>query len=69
MEPHGGHGISRKMIISLKIVVQITVNSRLGQKNLKPGPWDKDGRREIYIKAGLTEEKHHKLKKICDDQK
>ncbi len=39
------------------------------EKNLKPGPWDKDGRREIYVKAGLTEEKHHKLKKICNDQK
>lgn len=39
------------------------------EKNLKTGPWDNDGRREIYIKAGLTEEKHHKLKHICDYHK
>ena len=28
------------------------------EKNLKPGPWDKDGRREIYKKAELTQKKH-----------
>lgn len=39
------------------------------EKNLKAGPWDTDGRREIYIKAGLTEEKHHKLKEICKEKK
>ena len=39
------------------------------EKNLKPGPWDTDGRREIYIKAGLTEEKHRLLKKICENLK
>ena len=39
------------------------------EKNLKPGPWDTDGRREIYKKAGLTEEKHHLLKKICESEK
>ena len=25
-------------------------------KNLKPGPWDNDGRKEIYQKAELTKE-------------
>ena len=39
------------------------------EKNLKAGPWDTDGRREIYIKAGLTEEKHNKLKKIFKEKK
>ncbi len=39
------------------------------EKNLKPGPWDTDGRREIYKKAGLTKEKHHLLKKICEKEK
>ena len=28
------------------------------EKNLKNGPWDSDGRREIYKKAELTKEKH-----------
>ena len=39
------------------------------EKNLKPGPWDTDGRREIYKKAELTEEKHRLIKKICDNLK
>ena len=34
-------------------------------KNLKPGPWDKDGRREIYKKAELNEDNYLKLSKIC----
>ena len=36
------------------------------EKNLKPGPWDNDGRREIYKKAQLDEEKHF-FEKICED--
>ena len=38
-------------------------------KKLKPGPWDNDGRREIYKKAELTEEKHKVLQKICKKNK
>jgi len=30
------------------------------------GPWDSDGRREIYEKAELTSEKHEFLKRMCD---
>ena len=33
---------------------------------LIPGPWDQDGRREIYEKAELTEERHELLKEHCD---
>jgi len=33
--------------------------------NLKSGPWDNDGRREIYEKAQLSFKDHIKLKKIC----
>ena len=36
-------------------------------KNLKPGPWDADGRRQIYEKAELSEQKHKDLIKICGD--
>lgn len=32
---------------------------------LKPGPWDTDGRREIYKKAELSEENHRFLMMIC----
>jgi len=36
-------------------------------KNLKPGPWDSDGRREIYEKAELSEKDHHALLECCND--
>ncbi|HUV84432.1 MAG TPA: N-acetylneuraminate synthase family protein, partial [Methanosarcinales archaeon] len=36
-------------------------------KNLKLGPWDQDGRREIYEKAELTIDKHKELKSYCDN--
>jgi N,N'-diacetyllegionaminate synthase len=32
-------------------------------KNLKEGPWDNDGRRQIYEKAELTEDNHYELYK------
>lgn len=35
--------------------------------NLKNGPWDLDGRREIYKKAELTNDKHYELINICND--
>lgn len=38
-------------------------------KNLKPGPWDSDGRRRIYEKAELTKDDYLKLKKICKKNK
>ena len=39
------------------------------EKTLRDGPWDKDGRREIYKKAQLTEEDHYTLKKYCKKKK
>ncbi len=38
-------------------------------KNLKKGPWDKDGRRELYNKAELTYDMHEELKDYCDKKK
>ena len=35
---------------------------------LKNGDWDNDGRREIYIKAELSEEKHKFLIQSCRDK-
>lgn len=34
---------------------------------LKPGPWDNDGRREIYQKAELTRERHVELINYCKE--
>ncbi len=38
-------------------------------KNLVNGSWDIDGRKEIYNKAELSNEKHFLLKKICKKYK
>ena len=38
-------------------------------KNLKAGPWDNDGRRQIYEKAELSIEDYLKIKKICKKNK
>lgn len=35
--------------------------------NLKPGPWDEDGRLEIYKKAELTKDKHFELYNYCNE--
>lgn len=35
-------------------------------KRLKPGPWDDDGRTDIYKKAELTEDKHKELIDYCN---
>ena len=35
-------------------------------ERLIDGPWDTDGRREIYNKAELTREKHHIMKEYCN---
>ncbi len=34
---------------------------------LKPGPWDRDGRREIYKKAELSQDDHFYLKGVCEE--
>ena len=36
-------------------------------KRLKSGPWDTDGRREIYKEAQLDFDKHIELKEYCDE--
>ena len=38
-------------------------------KNLKNGPWDSDGRLEIYNKAELSDENHLQLVKLCEKYK
>ncbi len=36
-------------------------------KNLKPGPWDEDGRRDIYKAAELTTSDFFKVKRTCEE--
>jgi N,N'-diacetyllegionaminate synthase len=35
---------------------------------LKPGPWDDDGRRQIYEKAELSDDDHFRLKQHCESK-
>ncbi len=54
----GDSSIAKKMIYSAKKNGADTVKFQYWDpKHLRPGIWDTDGRREIYNKASLTEEK------------
>ena len=58
----GDLDLAKKMIDQAKIAgchfVKISI---VGSKNLKRGPWDTDGRREIYNKSYLDKEKYDDL--------
>ena len=55
----GNISLAKKMIKAAKKMELIIVNFKLGMKNLKDGPWDTDGRRDIYKKAQLSEQNHY----------
>jgi len=62
----GNMDLAEKMIVSAaKNGAQICKFQSWSVKNLKKGPWDSDGRLEIYNKAELSFEDHVKLIKIC----
>ena len=54
----GNINLAKKMILAAKKNGASFVKFQIfNEKNLKPGPWDKDGRRKIYKKAQMTEKK------------
>ena len=54
----GDSNLAEKMIIAAKSSgANIVKFQYWDPKYLKDGPWDSDGRREIYNKAALTPEK------------
>lgn len=54
--------LAKKMIIAgAKNGADYIKTQVFDPKLLKPGPWDKDGRRDIYNKAKLTSAKYEKL--------
>ena len=62
----GDMGIAEKMIVSAKQCGANVAKFQLWDpKYLKKGPWDTDGRREIYEKASLNLNSINKLKKCC----
>ena len=56
--------LAKKMILSAKKNGADYVKTQVfDPSTLKPGPWDRDGRRKIYEKAKITNEKYAKLLK------
>ena len=66
----GNMKIAKKMIIQAKKSgADIAKFQYWSPRNLKPGPWDNDGRRQIYEKAQLNEDKIKLLRNICKKNK
>ena len=54
----GNVSLAKKMILAAKKNGASFAKFQIfNEKNLKPGPWDSDGRRNIYKKAQMTEKK------------
>jgi len=63
----GDMDLAEKMIVAAsRSGVDIVKFQTWSEKTLKPGPWDNDGRREIYRKAELSVDQHIFLKEVCD---
>ena len=63
----GNLDLAEKMIIeAAKNGADICKFQSWDPADLKEGDWDNDGRKEIYKKAALSFDDHHKLKSICD---
>ena len=64
----GDMDLAKKMIKSAsENGAEICKFQTWSEKNLMPGAWDTDGRREIYKNAELSKEDHHFLKEYCED--
>jgi N,N'-diacetyllegionaminate synthase len=65
---HGGDMVlAKKMILAAKESGGTYAKFQTWSVNrLKPGEWDRDGRRDIYKKAELTEERHLELINYCN---
>lgn len=66
---HGGDmELAKKMILAAKESGATYAKFQSWSvERLKPGVWDKDGRREIYEKAELTKERHIELINYCNE--
>ena len=62
----GNMNLAKKMILqAAKSGADICKFQTWKVENLKPGPWDQDGRKEIYKKAQLKKQDYKKLISIC----
>ena len=63
----GDMGLAKTMIQEAAAAGADTVKFQTwSEKSLKPGPWDEDGRRQIYQQAALTMENHILLRDHCN---
>lgn len=61
--------LAKKMIDASNLSGCDTVKFQLwNPKNLKKGPWDDDGRKEIYDKAFLDQDKYKELYEYCNNK-
>lgn len=64
----GDMALAERMIVSAKESgADVTKFQYWNPRKLKPGPWDHDGRLEIYKSAALDARKIEELRKVCDD--
>lgn len=64
----GDIDLAKKMIRAAKESGADLVKTQVFDvKYLKNGPWDTDGRREIYEKATLSDEKYKEIKRFADE--
>ena len=63
----GDMDLAKNMILAAKSSGTDFVKTQIfNVKSLKPGPWDTDGRREIYEKAQLNFKKYKELREFAD---
>ena len=63
----GDMSLAKKMILTAKEAgANICKFQAWSEANLKSGPWDEDGRREIYKKAGLNQDQFKELLDFCN---
>ena len=66
----GSLKLAKKMILEAKKNGADFVKTQIFDvENLKEGPWDKDGRREIYEKAYLNKDRYTELHNYCNKKK
>ena len=66
MESYGKYEVSKKMILAAKQSgADFAKFQTWSTKTLLSGPWDKDGRLQIYKKAELSRKQHIELIKYC----
>lgn len=68
MESYGRYGFSKKMIKAAKDSgADYAKFQTWSTDNLKSGPWDTDGRLELYKKSQLSKEQHYLLRDYCEE--